>query len=254
MDLQLHGRRAIVVGATRGIGRAIAELLTDEGCDIGICARNADQVAAVTAELAAKGVRAVGSPVDAADGDALRTFVDDTAAQLGGLDIYISNASGAFGGGNDEDSWRRGVEIDILGTMHGCEAALPHLEQSDAGAVVVVGTVSAIEAVGPRRAYNSVKAAILPYVKGLARDAAASNVRCNVVSPGQIFFDGGVWDIVKQHAPDRYEEAVARNPLGRMGTPAEVANAVVFLASPRASFVSGTNLLCDGARTQNVQF
>lgn len=254
MDLRLQGRRAIVVGATRGIGRAIAELLTDEGCDIGICARNAAEVADVTAALAAKGIRAVGSAVDAADGEALKAFVDDTAERLGGLDVYVSNASGAFGGGNDETSWQRGVEIDILGTMHGCEAALPHLERSDAGAVVVIGTVSAIESVGPRRAYNSVKAAILPYVKGLARDAAASNVRCNVVSPGQIFFEGGVWDLVKQHAPERYEEAIARNPLGRMGTPAEVANAVVFLASPQASFISGTNLLCDGARTQNVQF
>src|SRR5438105_4368420 len=103
MDLHLQGRRAIVVGATRGIGRAIADLLTDEGCDIGICARNADQVAAVTAELGAKGIRAVGSAVDAANGEALTAFVDATAEQLGGLDIYVSNASGAFGGGNDED-------------------------------------------------------------------------------------------------------------------------------------------------------
>ena len=115
------------------------------------------------------------------------------------------------------------------------------------------GTVSAIEAVGPRRAYNSVKAALLPYSKSVARDVGPHNVRCNVVSPGQIYFEGGVWDWVRRHDPERFDEAVARNPLGRMGRPDEVAAAVAFLASPRASFVSGTNLLCDGARTQNVQ-
>lgn len=254
MDLGLNGRRAIVVGATRGIGRAISETLAAEGCDLGVCARNREQVQALVDHLGARGTKAFGLQADAGDHAALTAFIHDTAESLGGLDIFVSNASGAFGGGNDEQSWRRGVEIDILGTMHGCEAALPFLERSGAGAIVLVGTVSAIEAVGPRRAYNSVKAALLPYAKMLARDAAAHNVRCNVVSPGQIFFEGGVWDLVRQHAPQRYHEAVERNPMGRMGTPAEVANAVAFLASPRASFISGTNLICDGARTQNVQF
>jgi NAD(P)-dependent dehydrogenase (short-subunit alcohol dehydrogenase family) len=113
--------------------------------------------------------------------------------------------------------------------------------------------VSAIESVGARRAYNSVKAALLPYAKSLARDLAPQ-VRVNVVSPGMILFPGGVWDWVREHAPERFADAVARNPMGRMGRPEEVADAVAFLASPRASFVSGTHLLCDGARTQNVQY
>jgi len=254
VDLGLHGRKAIVIGATRGIGRAIAEVLAYEGCDLGICARNADQIDAVVAELNAKGIKAYGAVADAGDPSGLRAFIEETTGLLGGLDVYVSNASGAFAGANDEESWRKGVEVDVLGTMHGCEAALPFLENSDAGAIVLIGTVSAIEAVGTRRAYNSVKAAILPYSKSVARDAAAHNVRCNVVSPGQVLFDGGVWDLVKQHAPDQYADALARNPMGRMGRPDEVANAVAFLASPRASFISGTNLICDGARTQNVQF
>jgi 3-oxoacyl-[acyl-carrier protein] reductase len=253
MDLDLAGRRAVVIGATRGIGRAITQRFAEEGCELTICARNGDQVDATVGELTAAGFAASGRAVDAADHEALRHFVDDAAVRMGGLEVFVMNASGAFGGGNDDGSWRRGVEVDILGTVAGCEAALPHLTESGSGAIVVVGTVSAIEAVGPRRAYNSVKAAVLPYMKSIAREMAPA-VRANVVSPGQIFFEGGVWDFVKQNRPEQFAEALDRNPMERMGTPDEVANVVAFLASPRAGFVSGTNVLCDGARTQNVQY
>jgi 3-oxoacyl-[acyl-carrier protein] reductase len=253
MDLELAGRRAVVVGGTRGIGRAIVERLLAEGCAVALCARNEALVHTTVGELGVHGPLVVGRSVDAADHDALTRFVNESAEQLGGLDVFVMNASGAFGGGNDDSSWRRGVEVDILGTVAGCEAAIPHLAASGAGAIVAVGTVSAIEAVGPRRAYNSVKAAVIPYIKSIARELAPA-IRANVVSPGQIYFEGGVWDLVKQHAPDRYQEALDRNPMQRMGHPSEVADAVAFLASPRAGFISGTNLLVDGARTQNVQY
>jgi len=118
----------------------------------------------------------------------------------------------------------------------------------------VVGSTAAVEVVGPRRAYSGVKAAILPYIKSLARNLAPKNVRANVVSPGTVYFKGGVWNVIEQKMPDRYRQALDRNPMGRMGTPEEVANAVVFLASPRASFITGTNLICDGGMTQRVQF
>ena len=254
MDLGLKGRKAIITGGTRGIGRAIADLLAAEGCDIGICARNAAQVEEAVASLRKKGIKAVGSAVDVADGAALKAFIETTATALGGLDVLVANASGALGGGNDEDSWRRGFEVDIMGTVRSCEAALPFLEASGAGAIVAVGTVAAVEVSGPRRAYSGIKAAIVPYIKSLAQNVAAKNVRCNVVSPGTIYFKGGVWNIAEERAPERYKAALARNPLGRMGTPEEVANAVAFLASPRASFITGANLVCDGAITQRVPF
>jgi 3-oxoacyl-[acyl-carrier protein] reductase len=253
MDLGLRSGKAIVIGGTRGIGRAIATTLAGEGCAVAVCARNADQVADTVAAFADGGQTAWGRAVDAASHDELGAFVDDAAGELGGLDVLVMNASGAFGGGNDIDSWRRGVEVDILGTMTACEAAIPHLERSTRGAIVAIGTVSAIESVGARRAYNSVKAAVLPYIKSIARELAPT-IRANVVSPGQILFDGGVWDFVRTSAPDHFAEALARNPMQRMGRPQEVANAVAFLASPAASFISGTHLLCDGARTQNVQY
>jgi len=253
VDLGLKGKKAIVTGGTRGIGRAIADLLVEEGCDIGICARNPGQIADAVAAFRQRGVEAFGSAVDVADGAALQAFIGQTAGLLGGLDIFISNVS-ALGISNDEEAWRKGIEIDILGTVRGCEAALPLLEKSGAGAIVVVGTVGAVEVVGLRRAYAAVKAAILPYVKGIAVNLAARNVRANVVSPGTIYFKGGVWNQIEQARPDFYRQALARNPTGRMGTPEEVASAVVFLASPRASFITGTNLICDGAITQRVQF
>jgi len=253
MDLGLKGKKAIVTGGTRGIGRAIANLLVEEGCDIGICARTPAQVEEAVAAFKAKGVKAFGAAVDVADGAQLTHFVKSTAEALGGLNIFISNVS-ALGVGNDEPSWQKGFEIDVLGAVRGCETAVPFLERAGGGAIVVVGSTAAVEVVGLRRAYSGVKAAILPYIKSLARDLASQNVRANVVSPGSIYFKGGVWNVMEQNIPDRYHQTLARNPMGRMGTPEEVANAVVFLASPRASFITGTNLICDGCLTQRVQF
>jgi 3-oxoacyl-[acyl-carrier protein] reductase len=253
MELGMKGKKAIVTGGTRGIGRAIANLLVEEGCDIGICARTAAQVEDAVAAFKAKGVRGFGASVDVADGDQLTGFVKSTAEAFGGLDIFISNV-GALGGGNDEASWKKGFEIDLLGTFRGCEAAVPFLEKSGAGAIVVVGSTAAVEVVGPRRAYSGLKAALLPYIKALARNLASKKVRANVVSPGSVYFKGGTWDLMERNNPERYRQALDRNPTGRMATPEEVANAVVFLASPRASFISGINLICDGGMTQRVQF
>jgi 3-oxoacyl-[acyl-carrier protein] reductase len=253
MDLGLKGKKAIVTGGTRGIGHAIASLLAAEGCDVAICARNREAVDRTVATLAGQGVKATGGAVDVADLPALRTWIGEAADALGGLDIFVANVS-ALAQGMDEGSWRRGFEIDVMGTVFGIEAALPLLEKSDAGAIVVVGSTAMAEIYGPNRSYAAVKATLIPYVKGLARNLAAKNVRANIVSPGNVFFEGGVWDITRQRNPEMFGQMLARNPTGRMGTPEEVANAVVFLASPRASFITGTNLIIDGALTQRVQF
>jgi len=253
VDLKLTGKKAIVTGGTRGIGRAIIDTLAGEGCAVALCARNKGQVDETVATLKQKGVKASGGAVDVADTKALRAWIDDSVTALGGLDIFIANVS-ALAMGMDEESWRRSLDIDIMGTVFGCEAALPALEKSDAGAIVVIGTTGLVEIAGPTRPYASVKAALVPYVKSLARNLAAKNIRANMVSPGTVYFKGGVWDVTEQKRPDVYKAALARNPMGRMGTPQEVANAAVFLASPRASFISGTNLIVDGALTQRVQY
>jgi 3-oxoacyl-[acyl-carrier protein] reductase len=253
MDLGLKGKKAIVTGGTRGIGRATASLLAAEGCDVAICARHKGPIDETVAALARFGVRATGGAVDVADLPALRTWVAEAADALGGLDIFVANVS-ALAQGMDEEAWRRGFEIDVMGTVFGIEAALPIIEGSDAGSIVVVGSTAMAEIYGPTRSYAAVKATLVPYVKGLARNLAAKNVRANMVSPGNVYFRGGVWNIVEERNPEMFASMLARNPTGRMGTPEEVANAVVFLASPRASFITGTNLIIDGALTQRVQF
>lgn len=253
MDLKLKGLKALVTGGTKGIGRAIAETLAAEGADVAICSRSEADVAEAVAALAATGVKACGRAVDVSDGPALKAWVADAAAELGGLDIVVANVS-ALAVGGDEESWAKGFGTDMMGTVRLVDAAMPFLEASKAGAIVTISSVSGREidfAAGP---YGAFKAAIIHYTQGLAYQLAAKGIRANTVSPGNTYFEGGVWNRIKDGAPDLYTSSLALNPTGRMGTPQEMANAVVFLASPAASFVTGTNLVVDGALTRGVQF
>ena len=252
MDLGLKGLKAIVTGGTKGIGQAIAQTLAAEGAHVAICARNADEVAASVAELQARGVTAFGRAVDVADGPALAAWVNDAAATLGGLDIVVANVS-ALAIAADEAAWQRGFEVDMMGTVRLVTAAMPHLEKSGKAAIVTISSVSGREidfASGP---YGAFKAAIIHYTQGLAYHLAGKGIRANSVSPGNTYFPGGVWTQIEQGNPEFFKMALGMNPTGRMGTPQEMANAVAFLASPAASFITGTNLLVDGALTKGVQ-
>jgi len=253
MDLGLKGRKAIITGGSKGIGRAIANLLADEGCNVGICARNSEEVAATVAALKAKGVEACGSAIDVRDGDAVRKWVADSAETLGGLDILIPNVS-ALAIERNEDSWRAQFEVDMLHTVNAAEAALPLLEKSDAGSIVIISSVSGVEidfAAGP---YGAFKAALLHYAKTLACELAGQNIRVNSVSPGNTYFPGGVWEMIENNIPELFSKALGLNKMGRMATAEEVANAAVFLASPIATFITGTNIVVDGALTNRVQY
>jgi 3-oxoacyl-[acyl-carrier protein] reductase len=253
MDLGLKGFKAVVTGGTKGIGRAIAETLAGEGADVGICARNAEEVTTTVAKLAARGVRSAGRALDVADAGALKSFVDAVAAEFGGIDIVVANVS-ALAIGADEAGWRSGFEVDLMHGVRLVNAAMPWLEKSAAGAIVTISSVSGREidfAAGP---YGAFKAALIHYTQGLAFQLAGKGIRANTVSPGNTYFEGGVWHKIKDGNPQLYRDALELNPTGRMGTPQEMANAVVFLASPAASFITGTNLVVDGALTRGVQF
>lgn len=256
MDLHLKGKRAVVLGGTRGIGRAIAETLADEGSDVAICARNPEQVREAVAALKDKRVRAFGGSVDIMDGAALRSWIEKAASELGGVDILVSNA-GAMAQGNDPASWEQNFKLDVLGAVNAFEAARPHLEKAaqergDA-AFVIIASVSAAES-DNASSYGPIKAALIHMAKGLARQFAKKKIRTNVVSPGMVYFKGGVWNMVETNSPDFFKQAMARNPTGRAATPEEVANAAVFLASPVSSYTTGVNLLVDGAISRRVNF
>lgn len=253
MDLGLKGAKVLVTGGTKGIGRAIAETFAQEGADIGLCARNAAEVTEAVAALTHKGVAAFGAPLDVADGPALKAWVADMAGKLGGIDVVVANVS-ALAIGNDETSWQKEFETDMMGTVRLVDAAMPYLEKSPAAAIITISSVSGREvdfAAGP---YGTFKAAIIHYTQGLAYQLAAKGIRANSVSPGNTYFEGGVWNQIKDGNPKLYADALALNPTGRMGTPQEMANAAVFLASRAASFITGTNLVVDGALTRGVQF
>ncbi|MFN3913038.1 SDR family NAD(P)-dependent oxidoreductase [Hyphomonas sp.] len=256
MDMHLTGKNALILGGTRGIGRAIADTLAKEGANVGVCARNADQVAATVAELKAFGVKATGAPVDVTDGAALKGWIASAASGLGGLDILVSNA-GAMAQGNDIDAWEKNFQLDVLAAVNAFEAAQPLLAKAAAdrgdAAFVIIASISAAQA-DRADSYGPVKAALIHMAKGLARQHAKAGIRVNVVSPGMVFFEGGVWDTVKKNAPDFFEQANARNPTGRCATPQEIAHAAVFLASPLSSYTTGSNLIVDGAVSSRVNF
>jgi 3-oxoacyl-[acyl-carrier protein] reductase len=253
MDLGLRGARVLVTGSTKGIGRAIAETFAAEGANVGICARNQADVDSTVAALKSRGVAAFGGSVDVSNGAALKAWVSDMASKLGGVDAVVSNVS-ALAIGQDEESWQKEFSTDMMGTVRLVDAAMPYLEKSAAGAIVTISSVSGREVDFASGPYGTFKAAIIHYTQGLAFQLAGEGIRANSVSPGNTYFEGGVWNTIKDNNPGLYKTALDLNPTGRMGTPQEMANAVVFLASRAASFITGTNLVVDGALTRGVQF
>jgi 3-oxoacyl-[acyl-carrier protein] reductase len=252
MDLGLKGRKAAVTGGSRGIGFAIAEALAAEGADVAICSRTVEAVRQAGAALQARGVKVYSEAIDARDGAALRGFVTGAAKALGGLDILVHNVSGW--GGLDEEAWRTTFEVDLLGAVRCVDAGLPALKASGAGAIVFISSTAAVEAFRGPRSYNAIKAALIAHANSLSQALAGDGIRVNTVSPGPIFHKDGPWDRAKRDDPALFEATRAGVPLGRLGTPQEVAAAVVFLASPAASFITGTNIVVDGGFTRRVQF
>jgi len=252
MDLGLEGRKVLVTAASRGIGLSIAQTFADLGCDVAICARSEGGLESAKKDLESRGAKVFTKSVDVGEGEALKQFVADAASELGGLDVYVANASA--GGGPGDAAWQANFDVDVMGAVRGVEAAMPSLAESDAASVVFISSTAALEYLGMPQAYNAMKAALITHASDLSQALAGQGVRVNVVSPGPVYFEGGNWDMIKNAMPAIYDNALAQCAIGRMGTPEEVARAVAFLASPAASLITGANLVCDGGFTKRVPF
>jgi NAD(P)-dependent dehydrogenase (short-subunit alcohol dehydrogenase family) len=251
MDLGLKGKKAVVTGGSKGIGRAIAEGFAAEGADVSICARNTQDVAATVASLKAKGVKAFGRALDVADGPALKTWIAAAAGDLGGIDALVCNVS-ALAVGDTAESWEKSFKTDMMHTVNAVAAAVPFLEKSRSPSITLISSVSGFEVDFAAGSYGAIKAALIHYAKGLSRQLVGKGIRVNCVSPGNTYFEGGIWQNIEKNLPDLFASTLKVNPTGKFGTAEEVANGVVFLSSPMASRISGTNLVIDGALTVAV--
>jgi 3-oxoacyl-[acyl-carrier protein] reductase len=254
MDLELAGRRALVTGASRGLGRAIAERLASEGCDVALCARDPRGVRDAAGRLRALGARVHAEPVDVTDDAALEAFVGASADALGGLDLVVANAGGSSGGSRIEQAaggdWRATLELNVVHAAVAVRAAVPLLRAAGGGAALLVASVSGLRP-QPNAQYAAAKAALVHVAASLGRELGPDGIRVNALSPGSILAPGGGWERRSHEDPEAFGRFVADEfPLGRLGRPEEVADVAAFLLSPRASWISGTNVVVDGAQNR----
>jgi 3-oxoacyl-[acyl-carrier protein] reductase len=248
VDLRLTGRNCIVTGASRGIGRAIAQGLANEGAKVAICARDAAALEAAAAGLRATGVTVFARPCDVADAAALTAFLDAAREALGGVDVLVSNPS-ALAVGPDMAAWKATIEIDLMAAVHACNHVTPWMREAGGGSILLVSSISGLE-VSPSEdyAYTTIKAALIAYAKKLAVMLAPQHIRVNAIAPGAIDFPGGYWDMVRQQQPAIYDAVRGLIPSGRYGTPEEVADVATYLVSPRAGWVTGECVAVDGGQ------
>jgi 3-oxoacyl-[acyl-carrier protein] reductase len=247
MDLGLRGKSAVVTGASKGIGRSIALRLAEEGVGVAICARGEPQLRDTEAELRARSVPVYAAVCDVGDAEALDGFLDTARAKLGGVDILVNNPSG-LGFADDEATWQSTLNVDLMAAVRASWKVTPWMDGGGGGAIIHISSIAGLEALGFPPSYGAAKAALVSHSKSLALALAPRKIRVNTVAPGSIEFAGGLWAQARQGNPDFYGAVLKTIPWGRMGTPEEVADVVVFLASERASWITGTCIAVDGAQ------
>jgi 3-oxoacyl-[acyl-carrier protein] reductase len=247
MKIDLSGKRAIVAGGSRGIGRAIALAFAEAGADVSICARGADALEAARKEIGACGAKAHAGTCDLADGDAIAGYVAGAIEALGGVDILVNNASG-FGAGDDDATWENSVAVDLMATVRAVRAVRPLMEAQGSGAILNISSISGFQPTIRNPSYGATKAAIIQYTLTEAAALARKGIRVNCIAPGSIEFPGGTWEKRKTDNPKLYEGVLRSIPFGRLGYPEEIAQVAAFLVSPLASWVTGQTITVDGGQ------
>ena len=257
MDLQLSGQVAIVTGSSRGLGLAAASALAAEGCFVTLCARSRaplDSAAEVVAVRAGGSDRVLTVEADLSTPGGVESVVERTVERFGGVDVLVNNLGVARGSdllGTTDADWQDALDQTLFPAIRATRLVVPHMQKRGGGSVVIVASIFGREA-GGRMAYNAVKAAEISLAKSLAQQLASSNIRVNSVSPGSILFEGGSWWKRQQADPEGIADFVKRElPFGRFGRPEEIGDVVAFLASPRASWISGTSVVVDGCQSRS---
>ena len=247
MQIALQGRRVVVAGGSRGIGRSIALGFADAGAAVSICARGQDHLTATSREIAARGVKSHAAVCDLADAASIATYVAAAADALGGIDVLVNNASG-FGHTDDEAGWAVGINVDLMATVRASHAALPHMEKAGGGAILNISSISGYRASTRAPAYGAVKVAMMHYTASQAATLARKGIRVNCIAPGSIEFPGGHWEERRLAKDPLYSQVLSKIPFGRMGTPDEIAEVALFLASAHARWITGQTLAVDGGQ------
>lgn len=257
MDLQLTDRIALVTGSSRGLGLASARALLDEGCRVAICARGAERLEAAAETLRRErgGDRVLALQADLSTADGVAAVVGRTVENFGGLDVLVNNVGRAGGGGiveTEDAAWNAALDETLFPAIRASRLAVPHLRARGGGAIIMIASIWGRES-GGRMTYNAVKAAEISLAKSMARELAPDNIRVNSVAPGSISFPGGSWHRRQQEDPEGMAAFVREQlPFGRFGRAEEVGAVVAFLASPRASWVSGACVTVDGCQSRSL--
>lgn len=246
MQIDVKGKRVVVAGASKGIGRAIALAFAEAGAAVSICARGAAALEATRAEMAAFGAIAHAAPCDLSKEADIAAYVPAAAAALGGIDVLVNNATG-YGFADDEASWEQSIAVDVMAAVRASREALPFLLKQG-GSIINIASGSGLNPSVRTPAYGAAKAAVIHYTRTQAATLIRQGIRVNCVAPGSIEFPGGLWATRKETDPATYNAALASCPNGRMGTAEEVANVVVFLASPLASWVTAQIVSVNGGQ------
>ncbi len=247
MKIEFSGKRVVVAGGSRGIGRSIAMTFAKEGAAVSICARGQEALDRTAGELRQSGGKVHAQSCDLADGAAVKNYVAAAADALGGIDILVNNASG-FGSTDDDAGWDAAVMVDLMASMRACQVAIPLITKSGGGSIIHISSISAFKPSPRNPPYGAIKAALNQYAMTQAVLLASKKIRVNCVAPGSIEFPGGTWEQRRLNDRKMYDAVLARVPWGRMGTPEEVANVVAFLASDLASWITGQTITVDGGQ------